>query len=1412
MDLFIFAILIFSRIFGLVQTEILGNNIIFINKFPIVSVSGNTELLCLDTRSTLENVSLTLDRLYNTSYDFQLTSTFSGLPIRDQDEVELMLEEESQAYARFGAFSCSYKDKEKGPFSTVTISENAILQVDQLFYTTSVGESISIILRKTSEFQANETLVWRYNGQIDENLKYEITTTDVIYSITAAQLHHAGVYEVYQSERALGVSFQVQVKVCPNGKFNPPNCDQDCPKCYNGGVCDEGGFCICHPNFISEHCETACPANTYGDECLHDCPEEGCRWQFCKDNPFGCKCGSGFTGPGCNEPCSDGFYGPDCRETCTCMNGASCDRQRGCICTDGFRGPTCSSERFTFTATKTEVNLFDDESITLNCTCSDDDCPNPPYITFVGIGPKPWYEGTQQDELTDHSAQFKFIPKKNNGQLEFSCNIGQYNVSTVIVATGTDPVSAKERVLQDNIGVDAELACSLDVTYDESTVVFLITPSNQEVSPHQTLSSEYRFYVENAEPGDYTCRVINGTGYADTTWYFRLKEPPTPTMGPSVIENNNRIFRLDLHIQNYTGDGPVQSIYLYYRLESNEDWKEEYISKNDVVNGYTLENLTPHATYEFKTKFRRPGGSRLDNAIGEFSSISTITIKCSAPAHAPSIVPPRPDKHSPDENTITVAWTMTSPTNPPDYDSFEINYRESGDKYGEKTLFIADPTTQEYNITGLRPYESYTVYMIAINCGLNGRPSRQYNYRVSQGPPEKVENLIGKVNIDRNSKQPYIIVSWSKPLQTNGVIQSYNVTVVRRTEDPEKTTYMVHPLYKKIEKLRWHTEYLIYVSARTASPKLGVQNTLVKSTPQSSPSDAPVNIQHQSTTTSISVSWDKPLEANGIITQYETCLSYTSGVSDDEANCTVKPTSGVTYSSLQPDTIYFMNVRASTTEGYGPWSSVIEMRTTPITTTRKTTAPIEPKQKTAREESTSGDSTGDQPNDNSSKNSIITVVIVVLIIILAFVFVATAACVVKQKSKNNREQAETPMSYQGLLRQRTVANDYDTGVAQPRSPSRIPMSLSSQQGNVFVFPTPSPPLSPGAFGPMSPLSPSYSMKSQLSPPPTYYQIPWKDMVLENIIIAEGNFGQVMKAVIKKEDTAVQAAVKMLKEGVTDNDRRDFIGELDIMCKVGYHPNIVNLIGACEYEGVLYVATEYAEHGNLLNYLRHSRCIETDPNYATKTNMSSTLSSEDLLQFAADVTLGMKHLSEKGCVHRDLAARNVLLCEGPGLKMVAKVTDFGLSRSEEVYVKTTAGRLPVRWMAIESINYSVYTTKSDVWSFGILLWEIVTLGGTPYPGMTCAELYDKLPTGYRMQKPLNCDDEIYDIMKHCWRDRPHERPTFAQLYIALNRLVQAHKPYVNVDMHPGFSYGDITSDEEIVPPGAGAMPEKDYSQC
>ncbi|KAM6986254.1 angiopoietin-1 receptor [Aplochiton taeniatus] len=306
----------------------------------------------------------------------------------------------------------------------------------------------------------------------------------------------------------------------------------------------------------------------------------------------------------------------------------------------------------------------------------------------------------------------------------------------------------------------------------------------------------------------------------------------------------------------------------------------------------------------------------------------------------------------------------------------------------------------------------------------------------------------------------------------------------------------------------------------------------------------------------------------------------------------------------------------------------------------------------------------------------------------------------------------------------------------------------------------------------------------------YPALEWSDIKFQDVI-GEGNFGQVLKARIKKDGLRMDAAIKRMKEYASKDDHRDFAGELEVLCKLGQHPNIINLLGACEHRGYLYLAIEYAPHGNLLDFLRKSRVLETDPAFAIANGTASTLSSQQLLHFAADVARGMDYLSQKQFIHRDLAARNILV----GENYTAKIADFGLSRGQEVYVKKTMGRLPVRWMAIESLNYSVYTSNSDVWSYGVLLWEIVSLGGTPYCGLTCAELYEKLPQSYRLEKPLNCDDEVYDLMRQCWREKPYERPSFSQIMVSLNRMLEERKTYVNTTLYEKFTYAGIDCSAE-----------------
>uniref|UniRef100_A0A1A8MX10 Fibroblast growth factor receptor 3 n=1 Tax=Nothobranchius pienaari TaxID=704102 RepID=A0A1A8MX10_9TELE len=290
-------------------------------------------------------------------------------------------------------------------------------------------------------------------------------------------------------------------------------------------------------------------------------------------------------------------------------------------------------------------------------------------------------------------------------------------------------------------------------------------------------------------------------------------------------------------------------------------------------------------------------------------------------------------------------------------------------------------------------------------------------------------------------------------------------------------------------------------------------------------------------------------------------------------------------------------------------------------------------------------------------------------------------------------------------------------------------------------------------------------------------------------LGEGCFGQVVMADasgidMEKPNKLLTVAVKMLKDDATDKDLSDLVSEMEMMKMIGKHKNIINLLGACTQDGPLYVLVEYASKGNLREYLRARRPPGMDYSFDTCKIPDEQLTFKDLVSCAYQVARGMEYLASQKCIHRDLAARNVLVTEDN----IMKIADFGLARDVhniDYYKKTTNGRLPVKWMAPEALFDRVYTHQSDVWSYGVLLWEIFTLGGSPYPGIPVEELFKLLKEGHRMDKPANCTHELYMIMKECWHAVPSQRPTFRQLVEDLDRILSITSTEEYLDLSVPF---------------------------
>ena len=252
-----------------------------------------------------------------------------------------------------------------------------------------------------------------------------------------------------------------------------------------------------------------------------------------------------------------------------------------------------------------------------------------------------------------------------------------------------------------------------------------------------------------------------------------------------------------------------------------------------------------------------------------------------------------------------------------------------------------------------------------------------------------------------------------------------------------------------------------------------------------------------------------------------------------------------------------------------------------------------------------------------------------------------------------------------------------------------------------------------------------------------------DVELKCKIFSEKLFSEVWEG---RMNGTTPVSIKLLKPGSVSLAITDFLVEAQIMMKL-QHEKIIKLYGVYTQKEPFYIVTELMKHGNLLDYLTKGE--------------GQHLKLPELIKIAAQVANGMAYLESQQCVHRDLCALNILVGEGN----VVKIGGFGIARPliNGVFLARKGQELPIRWTAPEVFLSKQFTIKSDVWSFGVFLTELVTHGHNPYPGMTNDEVLAQVKQGYRMPQPPGCPDPLYQIMLDCWKANRKERPTFEHLW-------------------------------------------------
>ncbi|MBN3279569.1 EPHB1 protein, partial [Polyodon spathula] len=583
--------------------------------------------------------------------------------------------------------------------------------------------------------------------------------------------------------------------------------------------------------------------------------------------------------------------------------------------------------------------------------------------------------------------------------------------------------------------------------------------------------------------------------------------------------------------------------------------------------------------------------------------------------------------------------------------------------------------------------------------------------------PSGPRNVISIVN------ETSIILEWHPPREAGGRDDvMYNI-ICKKCSSDRKTCSRCDENVEFVPRQLGLTETRVYISSLWAHTLYtfeiqavnGVSNkspyppqhvSVSITTNQAAPSMVPIMHQVSATMKAITLSWPQPEQPNGIILDYE-LRYYEKDHNEFNSSMVKSQTNTARIDGLRPGTVYVVQVRARTVAGFGKYSGKMCFQTL---------------------------------TDDDYKSELreqLPLIAGSAAAGVVFIVSLVAISIVCSRKKVYTKEAV----YSDKLQH------YSTGRAVLSSTNKAKLHLPVASQFRFAG-------SPGMkiyIDPFTYEDPNEAVREFAK------EIDVSCVKIEEVIGA-GEFGEVYKGRLKLPGKReIYVAIKTLKAGYSEKQRRDFLSEASIMGQFD-HPNIIRLEGVVTKSRPVMIITEFMENGALDSFLRQN---------------DGQFTVIQLVGMMRGIAAGMKYLSEMNYVHRDLAARNILV----NSNLVCKVSDFGLSRylqddtSDPTYTSSLGGKIPVRWTAPEAIAYRKFTSASDVWSYGIVMWEVMSFGERPYWDMSNQDVINAIEQDYRLPPPMDCPAALHQLMLDCWQKDRNTRPRFTDIVNTLDKMIR-----------------------------------------